>query len=791
MLSVLTAPAALAIAPAAEKLIVVDCLLPAPVRQLGGMITYLPPRVPVKTTASECEIRGGEYVAYDRANYATALQVWLGKAKEGDAQAETYVGEIYEKGMGLSPNFAEAAQWYSKAASGGYPRALSNLAYLYEQGRGVPKDPVKALNLYRRSAGLTDDDLTFASEVTSVRSQMQTQIDQLSAQLEEQNAATAALRSELESSHAQLAARKSKLAIAERDARSLRARVQQLEAAGAGDSAQVAAELQRAKGDLAASEQRIEAQQVELTNLESLSAQQQSQLSARLEEAQHQEEALRKQLGDQTLSAEEARTQLAAAQARQRSMSEQLNSLGTELSSLKAAIAVDRGRLQQQASAPSVTPAQTEEMRRALAAQEAHAVEQENLIAQLRGREKEYATEVTRLQAQAAATQQAGQTQDNELQSSRAQLAAMQQRLQQSEQRLAEANEAAAADRDRIAQQSRLLENGAMASAAQQQQIQKWNQELATREAQLVEQNNTIAALEGEKRSYLEQINKLKSEPSQTVVRSPVPPLQTSVATELRAPVQLPREVEIGEYHALIIGINKYEFLPTLQSAVNDAEAVEQLLRTKYGFKTQLLRNATRADVLMALNDYRTHLSTHDNLLIYYAGHGELDQANLRGYWLPVNAHRDDTTEWISDQMVTDQIGLMAARHILVVADSCYSGAMTRGTGFRLVGTTGDEGAEMKRLSRLLRLPSRTVLTSGGEEPVIDNGGQGNSIFARAFLGFLSRNDHIVEAQSVYNAIFDVVRQEAARLKVEQSPRYAGLADAGHLNGEFLFVPTS
>ena len=68
-----------------DRLMVVDCLLPSQVRKVGGSITYLTARHAIKTVASECEIRGGEYVAYDRANFATAFQVWMPKAKDGDA----------------------------------------------------------------------------------------------------------------------------------------------------------------------------------------------------------------------------------------------------------------------------------------------------------------------------------------------------------------------------------------------------------------------------------------------------------------------------------------------------------------------------------------------------------------------------------------------------------------------------------------------------------------------------------------------------------------------------------
>ena len=56
----------------ADDLLVIDCLLPGQIRKLGRTFTYLTPRRPIRTTAVDCEIRGGEYVAYDRANYATA-----------------------------------------------------------------------------------------------------------------------------------------------------------------------------------------------------------------------------------------------------------------------------------------------------------------------------------------------------------------------------------------------------------------------------------------------------------------------------------------------------------------------------------------------------------------------------------------------------------------------------------------------------------------------------------------------------------------------------------------------
>ena len=115
----------------ADDLLVVDCLLPGQIRQLGSRLTYQTARRPIQTTVHDCQIRGGEYVAYDRANYQTALNIWMPLANEGDADAQNKVGEIYERGLGGPPDYTLAAAWYRKAADQGHPRAQINLGFLY------------------------------------------------------------------------------------------------------------------------------------------------------------------------------------------------------------------------------------------------------------------------------------------------------------------------------------------------------------------------------------------------------------------------------------------------------------------------------------------------------------------------------------------------------------------------------------------------------------------------------------------------------------------------------------
>src|SRR5215510_10674143 len=169
----------------ADQFLIVDCLLPGKIKQLGTQVTFVGQRQAVRTSASDCAIRGGEYTSYDRADYGTALQVWMEPANGGDAKAQTYVGEIYEK----QGDFASAAQWYQKAADQGYAPAQINLGSLYEQGKGVPKDPQQALNWYRKASGVQDLALQTNAPVVAPTQQTNPESAAETQKLKDENAA--------------------------------------------------------------------------------------------------------------------------------------------------------------------------------------------------------------------------------------------------------------------------------------------------------------------------------------------------------------------------------------------------------------------------------------------------------------------------------------------------------------------------------------------------------------------------------------------------------------------------
>jgi hypothetical protein len=236
-------------------------------------------------------------------------------------------------------------------------------------------------------------------------------------------------------------------------------------------------------------------------------------------------------------------------------------------------------------------------------------------------------------------------------------------------------------------------------------------------------------------------------------------------------------------FFALVIGINNYRNLDRLKTAVNDARSVAQVLKADYGFETTLILNeqATRDNIMKELNTLRRKLTSRDRLLIYYAGHGDYNRDTDTAYWLPVNADKDDNTNWIESKSISDQLKLISARHILVVADSCYSGTLTRKAATDL---SGNDTREMY-LRKLQEKPSRILIASGGNEPVSDSGGKAHSVFAEVFIQALKNTDRDVFTAEEMHALY--IREHVAG-RTEQTPEYKVIRNSGHDGGDFIFV---
>jgi len=235
-----------------------------------------------------------------------------------------------------------------------------------------------------------------------------------------------------------------------------------------------------------------------------------------------------------------------------------------------------------------------------------------------------------------------------------------------------------------------------------------------------------------------------------------------------------------GKYLAVMISNSEYDAWDDLKSPLNDVRLIGSVLAEKYGFEVRFVSNETRRNILGSVYEAAKELTFNDHLLVYYAGHGVVDEVTDNAYWIPSQATRDFRPDWISGDELLDALKTVPARHILLVADSCYSGKLLRS------GLPVEENPNQQAIERLFSKRARVALTSGGNEPVVDSSGGGkNSIFALALSDALITAESALPVSSIYKQIFSRVTSE-----LSQTPQYDGIRELGHDGGDFVFIPT-
>jgi hypothetical protein len=239
-----------------------------------------------------------------------------------------------------------------------------------------------------------------------------------------------------------------------------------------------------------------------------------------------------------------------------------------------------------------------------------------------------------------------------------------------------------------------------------------------------------------------------------------------------------------AKFYALLIGNERYENpgWPNLETPHEDVADLEEVLKLDYGFETQVLTDVTRSQVIDAIEGYRLRLTQDDSLLIYYAGHGQL-RAD-RGYWVGVDGKATSSSDWLETgtlrQLIDSESDGIQARHVLVIADSCYAGVATRSASEPAPSSVANRAALQERL---YHQQSRIALTSGGTEPVIDSApGARNSIFATELLRQLRSN-------ATRRQILEARARALVGARDAQKPEYGDIPGAGNEGGDFLFIP--
>ncbi|UCH15439.1 MAG: caspase family protein, partial [Bacteroidales bacterium] len=173
----------------------------------------------------------------------------------------------------------------------------------------------------------------------------------------------------------------------------------------------------------------------------------------------------------------------------------------------------------------------------------------------------------------------------------------------------------------------------------------------------------------------------------------------------------------MGKYYALIIAINEYDdpVINDLDQPLSDAQKLYNTLIAQYTFdagNVKFLKNVKRKEIIIALDELSEIITSSDNLLIFYAGHGYWDNRKETGYWLPSDAQRSNTANWLRNTTMQGYIDDINSKHTLLVTDACFGGSI-----FKTRKAFNDASIG---INKLYELNSRKAMTSGTLKEVPD-----------------------------------------------------------------------
>jgi hypothetical protein len=236
-----------------------------------------------------------------------------------------------------------------------------------------------------------------------------------------------------------------------------------------------------------------------------------------------------------------------------------------------------------------------------------------------------------------------------------------------------------------------------------------------------------------------------------------------------------------GKNYLLIIAVDKYKFWKSLSNPVKDARDLKKVLMEKYGFTQDHIlelynEEATPDNIRDQFESLKEKGTDLDNLLIYYSGHGYYDPSFDLGYWVPSEGRtsQNATASYIPNDNIRNYIKVLNFRHILMVADACFSGSLF----------ISDEGKRGEEKEKMESIKSRWGMSSGNLELVSDGEKGKNSPFATYFVKYLQEN--LEDRLKVTKVVEYVVKQ--MKSTTNQNPIGARLSGVGDEGGEFVFV---
>lgn len=237
--------------------------------------------------------------------------------------------------------------------------------------------------------------------------------------------------------------------------------------------------------------------------------------------------------------------------------------------------------------------------------------------------------------------------------------------------------------------------------------------------------------------------------------------------------------------YALIFATDEYEHWSDLVNPIFDSRTIAEELKKTYGFKVDMVENASQSEILKKLREYgEKKYQPLDQLLIFFAGHGTFDQTFGEGFVVTKESLLSDEgkTTYLSHNRLRSIINNIPAEHIFLAMDVCFGGtfdqalASSRGTDDEVY----KEQNQAEFLTRKLTYKTRRFLTSGGKTYVSDGIPGKHSPFAKNLIeGFRSHGGR--DRMLTLPELFGYVES----LKIQ--PRFGEFGDNAP-GSDFVFV---
>ncbi|WP_305953256.1 caspase family protein [Emticicia oligotrophica] len=232
----------------------------------------------------------------------------------------------------------------------------------------------------------------------------------------------------------------------------------------------------------------------------------------------------------------------------------------------------------------------------------------------------------------------------------------------------------------------------------------------------------------------------------------------------------------------MVIGIDRYQNdkYKNLNNAVLGCEHLINELTQNYGFELIVEpiynESATQKNIIEKLSSLQFSIFKEDNLIIYFAGHGQINTHTNKGAWIPFDAS-DSAVDYIPNILIKDKIEDIDAKHIFLISDSCFSGTFLT----RSVNNNFDISYE-----KLDSKKSRWYLASGGIETVSDGKPGQGSPFTNSLIEQLTNN------RNKYITILELSNEVILKTGniANQQPVYGEIKNGGHENGQMILVRT-